>query len=60
MSENPIAESPCTPPGIVRRILRSPLVRILVLGFVLLMMMGLNTDILTSYVGDPSKSIQHI
>ena len=44
----------------MRRILRPPLARILVLGFILLMMMGLNTDILTSYVGDPSKSIQHM
>jgi membrane protease YdiL (CAAX protease family) len=31
-----------------------------VLGFILLMMMGLNTDVMTSYAGDPGKSIQHI
>jgi membrane protease YdiL (CAAX protease family) len=60
MSENQIVESRCAPPGIVRRILRSPLARMLVLGFILLMMMGLNTDVQTSYAGDASKSIQHI
>jgi membrane protease YdiL (CAAX protease family) len=49
-----------TQPGLARRILRSPPARVLVLGFVLLMMMGLNTDVLTSYAGDPGKSLQHI
>lgn len=34
--------------------------RILVLGFVLLMMMSLNTDVMTSYSGEPIKSVQHI
>jgi membrane protease YdiL (CAAX protease family) len=52
--------SPATQPGLARRILRSPPARVLVLGFILLMMMGLNTDVMTSYAGDPSKSVQHI
>lgn len=60
MNENPRTTSPGTPPGLVRRILRSPLVRILVLGFILLMMMSLNTDVMTSYAGAPFKSVQHI
>jgi membrane protease YdiL (CAAX protease family) len=47
-------------PGLARRILRSPPVRVLVLGFILLMMMSLNTDVLTSYAGEPGKSVQHI
>ncbi len=45
---------------IVCRILGSPLARILVLGFVLVMMMGLNTDVMESYSGDPVKAIKHI
>jgi len=48
------------PPGIVRRILRSPLVRIGLLGFLLLMMMGLNADVMTSYADEPIKSVKHI
>ena len=46
--------------GLARRILRSPIARILVLGFILLMMMGLNSDVMTSYAGEPFKSVQHI
>jgi membrane protease YdiL (CAAX protease family) len=47
-------------PGLARRILASPPARVLVLGFILLMMMGLNTDVMTSYAGVPVKSVQHI
>lgn len=47
-------------PGLARRILRSPPARVLVLGFVLLMMMGLTTDVLNLFADDPSKSIQHM
>jgi membrane protease YdiL (CAAX protease family) len=36
------------------------LVRIGVLGSLLLLMMGLNNDVMTSYAGDPFKSVQHI
>lgn len=46
--------------GIARRILRSPPARVLVLGFLLLVMMSLNTDVMTSYAGEPVKSVQHI
>jgi len=46
--------------GLACRILGSPVGRIPVLGFILLMMMGLNTDVMTSYAGQPVKSIQHI
>lgn len=47
-------------PGLARRILRSPPARVLVLGFILLLMMGLNTDVMTSYAADPVKSVRHI
>jgi membrane protease YdiL (CAAX protease family) len=60
MNEYAMTTSPGTPPGRARRIFRSPLVRLLVLGFLLLMMMGLNTDVMTSYAGQPFKSVQHI
>lgn len=43
-----------------RKVLGFPLVRIMVLGFVLLMMMGLNTDVLAGYTEDLGKRIQHI
>ncbi len=47
-------------PALARRIFSSPPARMLVLGFILLLMMGLNSDVMTSYAGDPSKSVQHI
>lgn len=47
-------------PGPVRRILGSPPARILVLGFLLLVMMGLNADVMTSYAAEPVKAVQHI
>lgn len=46
--------------GLARRILRSPPARVLVLGFILLVMMVLNSDVMTSYAGEPVKSVQHI
>lgn len=44
----------------VCRIIGSPLGRILLLGYILLLMMSLNSDVMTSYGGQPVKSIQHI
>lgn len=44
----------------VIRFLRFPPTRVLLLGFVLLMMMGLNSDVMTSYAGDPVKTVKHI
>jgi membrane protease YdiL (CAAX protease family) len=46
--------------GLARRILGSPPARVLLLGFILVMMMSLNTDVMTSYAGDPVKSVLHI
>ena len=60
MDETPIPTPSLKPPGLAVRILRSPLTRILVLGFIMLMMMGLNSDVMTSYGGQPVQSIQHI
>ena len=47
-------------PNLLQRIFKWPLVRIVVLGSILLLMMGLNTDVMTSYAGEPFKSVQHI
>ena len=49
-----------TQPGLARRILGSPPVRVLLLGFILLLLMGLNSDVMTSYAGEPVKAVQHI
>lgn len=46
--------------SVARRILGSPPVRVVLLGFVLVMMMTLNTDVMTSYAGDPVRSVRHI
>ena len=37
-----------------------PPARVLLLGFILLMMMGLNFDVMTSYAGEPVKAVKHI
>ena len=42
------------------RILASPPLRITLLGFILVMMMSLNTDVMTSYAGQPVKAVLHI
>ena len=47
-------------PGLARHIFCSPPARVLVLGFVLLLIMGLNEDVMTSYADDPLKAIRHI
>jgi membrane protease YdiL (CAAX protease family) len=52
--------SSATPPGLARRVLASPPARVLLLGFVLLLMMGLNGDVMTSYAEQPVKSVQHV
>lgn len=48
------------PPGLTRRILASPPARVLPLGFVLLLMMGLNSDVMGSFAGEPVKAVKHI
>ena len=45
--------------SVARRILGSPPVRVVLLGFVLVMM-ALNTDVMTIYASDPLKSFRHI
>ena len=57
MDEQPVTTSPGQPSGLARSIFSSPLVRIPALGFVLLMMMGLNSDVMTIYAGEPVKSV---
>lgn len=49
-----------TPLALLRRVLASPPVRVPLLGFVLLMMMSLNSDVMTSYAGQPVKAVLHI
>jgi len=46
--------------GRSRRILGSPPARLLVLGPVLVVMMALNTDVMTSYAAEPVKAALHI
>lgn len=60
MDELPMSTDPARPVGLARRIFRSPLARIVVLGFILLLMMSLNSDVMSSYAGQPFKSVQHI
>ncbi len=47
-------------PGLVRRVLASPPARVLVLGVILLVMMGLNADVMASYGAEPVKSAVHV
>jgi membrane protease YdiL (CAAX protease family) len=49
-----------TPPTLARRVLASPILRIPLLGFVILVMMGLNGDLMGSYGAEPIKAAQHI
>jgi len=49
-----------TQPGLVHRILGSPPARVLLLGFIFVLMMTLNTDVMTSYAGAPVKAVLHI
>ena len=48
------------PAGLARRVLASPPARVLVLGFLLLVMMGLSADVMGSYAADPIKSAAHV
>lgn len=48
------------PPGLARRILASPPLRVLMLGFTLLVMMGLSSDVMKSYAADPVKAAAHV
>lgn len=47
-------------PGLARRILSSPPARVLLMGFILVLMMGMNSDVMTSYAAEPVKAVQHI
>jgi membrane protease YdiL (CAAX protease family) len=49
-----------TQPTFAHRILSSPPARVLLLGFILVLMMSLNTDVMTSYAGEPVKAVLHI
>lgn len=46
--------------GLARRILASQPLRVLVLGCVLLVMMGLSDDVMKSYAADPVKAAAHV
>lgn len=47
-------------PRLAHRILSSPPARVLLLGFILVLFMTLNTDVMTSYAGEPVKAVLHI
>ena len=51
---------PNSRPHLARRILGSPPARLLWLGFILILMMTLNTDGMTRYAGEPFKAVLHI
>jgi membrane protease YdiL (CAAX protease family) len=48
------------PPGLALRILASPPVRVLALGFLLLVLMGLSGDVMISYANEPFKAVVHV
>lgn len=50
---------PPAPPGRVRRVLRSPPARVLLLGFLLVVLMALNGDTMISYGDKPLKAVMH-
>jgi membrane protease YdiL (CAAX protease family) len=52
-------ETPASP-GLIHRIFRSPPVRIIVLGFLLVYLMAMNGDIMLSYGSEPIKALAHI
>ena len=56
----PMPPTPHSPTHLLRRVLGSPPARVLLLGLVLLLMMGLNGDVMTSYAAEPVKAVQHI
>jgi membrane protease YdiL (CAAX protease family) len=49
-----------TPSALACRILASPPLRVALLGFILVLMMTLNTDAMTSYAKEPVKAVAHI
>ncbi len=49
-----------TLPNLAHRILGSPPVRVTLLGFIFVIMMSLNNDVMTSYAGEPVKAVLHI
>ena len=49
-----------TSPKLVRHLLASPLPRILILGFALLVLMALNGDLMSSYGSNPIRAAAHI
>lgn len=48
------------PPGLARRILASRPLRVLVLGFVMLVMLGLSSDVMQSHAAERVKATVHI
>ena len=52
-------ETPATP-GLLRRILKTPPARIIVLGFLLVYLMALNGDNALSYASEPFKLLMHV
>lgn len=46
--------------GLIHRILQSPPVRIIVLGFLLVYLMAMNGDVMLSYGSEPLKALAHV
>jgi uncharacterized protein len=49
-----------TQPKLVARILSSPPARVMLLGFILVLFMSLNTDVMAGCAGEPVKAVLHI
>lgn len=48
------------PLGPIQRVLASPPARVLMLGFLLVVLMALNGDVMISYAGEPIKAVMHV
>lgn len=48
------------PPGLARRVLASQPLRVLVLGFVMLVVLGLSSDVMHSYAAERVRAAVHI
>jgi membrane protease YdiL (CAAX protease family) len=56
----PLSTDSAAAPGFVRRVLASPPARVFSLGFLLVVLMALNGDVMISYGKEPTKAVMHV
>ncbi len=56
----PLSTDSAAAPGFVRRVLASPPARVFGLGFLLVVLMALNGDVMISYGKEPTKAVMHV